>query len=58
MGALIDDETGMGAATCEDGEHLPFITTVSSYMAASIQRFLKDGRKVGFQVHPGGVMVI
>jgi molybdopterin/thiamine biosynthesis adenylyltransferase len=54
----IDDETGMGAATCEDGEHLPFITTVSSYMASSVQRFLKDGRKVGFQVHPGGVVVI
>ena len=55
---VIDDETGMGAATCEDGEHLPFITTVSSYMAASVQQFLKDGRKVGFQVHPAGVIAI
>ncbi len=54
----IDDEAGMGAATCEDGEHLPFIINVSSYMAASVQRFLKDGKKIGFQVHPGGVVTI
>lgn len=54
----IDDESVGGAATCEDGEHLPFITTVASYMAASVRRFMKDGHKVGFQLHPGGVTVI
>jgi molybdopterin-synthase adenylyltransferase len=55
---VIDDETGMGTATCENGEHLPFITTVVSYMAASVQRYLKAGKKIGFQVHPNGVVVI
>lgn len=54
-GFTIDDEAGMGAATCEDGEHLPFIVNVSSYMAIAVQRFLKDGSTVGFQIHPGGV---
>jgi len=53
---VIDDETGAGAATCEDGEHLPFIVTVSAYLARTIQVFLKNGQKVGFQVHPAGAM--
>lgn len=51
---LIDDESGTGA-TCEDGEHLPFIATVSALIASSAQEFLKNGRKVGYQVYPGGV---
>jgi molybdopterin/thiamine biosynthesis adenylyltransferase len=51
----IDDESGAGAATCEDGEHLPFIALVSAFMARAVQRFVQDGRRIGFQVHPGGV---
>lgn len=51
----VDDETGAGAATCENGEHLPFISTVSSYMALAIQRFMKTGKQNGFQIHPNGV---
>lgn len=50
----IDDETGAGAATCEDGEHLPFIALTSSYLAYSAQQFLKNGRKMGFSISPAG----
>jgi hypothetical protein len=55
---VVDDENGAGAATCEDGEHLPFIVLVSSYLARSTQRFIKTGKKTGFQVHPNGVTPI
>lgn len=54
---VIDDETGNGK-TCEDGEHLPFIVMVSAYLAQSAQAFMKSGRKLGFNVHPGGVVKI
>lgn len=54
----IDDEVGAGAATCEDGEHLPFIALVSSLMAQSAQAFLRNGKKLSFQVHPTGVISI
>ncbi|MFQ6011388.1 MAG: ThiF family adenylyltransferase [Nitrososphaerales archaeon] len=40
------------AATCEDGEHLPFIGIVSSYLAKSIQTFVKTGKKQGFEISP------
>lgn len=50
----IDDESDTGAATCEDGAHLPFIVIVSAYMARALQVYLSDGRKVGFQVFPEG----
>lgn len=51
---VIDDEAGAGAATCEDGEHLPFIALTSAYLARSIQEFLRDGKKIGFHVHAVG----
>jgi len=50
----IDDEAGEGAATCEDGEFLPFISIVSSYLAHAAQHFLKAGKKIGFQITPAG----
>lgn len=53
----VDDETGNGK-TCEDGDHLPFIVLVSAYLAQSAQGFMKDGRKEGFNVFPGGVVRI
>lgn len=52
----VDDEPSEGAATCEDGEHLPFISIVASYMARSVQEFLTSERKVGFQISPSGAM--
>ncbi len=51
---IIDDEGVGGAATCEAGEHLPFIAIVSAYLARAAQMFLVNGKKVGFQVSPGG----
>lgn len=55
---VIDSEAGAGAATCEDGEFLPFIALTAAYMARSVQLFLKDGKKVGFSISPGGVIAI
>jgi molybdopterin-synthase adenylyltransferase len=52
----IDDESGAGAATCEDGAHLPFISITSSFLARAAQEFLGTGRKFGFEVSPGGVI--
>jgi molybdopterin/thiamine biosynthesis adenylyltransferase len=48
------DEGQEGQATCEDGQHLPFIVTVAAYMAQSVQRFLEQGQRHSFQVFPGG----
>jgi molybdopterin/thiamine biosynthesis adenylyltransferase len=53
-----DAEAGAGAATCEGGEHLPFIGVVSSYVAYAAQRYLEKEHKVGFQVHPAGATPI
>lgn len=55
---VIDSEVGAGAATCEDGEFLPFIATTAAYMARSVQLFLKDGKKIGFSISPVGAVAI
>lgn len=49
----IDDESA-GAATCEDGEFLPFIGMTATYTARAAQEFLSSGKKMGFQVYPKG----
>jgi predicted ThiF/HesA family dinucleotide-utilizing enzyme len=51
----IDSEGVQGAATCEGGEHLPFIGIASSLLARAAQVFLTTGKKIGFELHPGGV---
>ncbi len=53
---VIDKETTAGGATCEGGEHLPFIGVVSAYLARAAQEFLTKGKKIGFEIHPGGVL--
>ncbi len=50
----VDTEDG-GAATCEGGEHLPFIGVVSTMLAYSVQTFLKTGKQIGFSISPGGI---
>jgi predicted dinucleotide-utilizing enzyme len=55
---IIDSEAGAGAATCEDGEFLPFIALTAAYMARSVQIFLRDKRKVGFSISPAGSVAI
>ncbi len=53
---VIDSGSPPGTATCENGEHLPFIVSVSAFMARAAQIFLRDGKKVGYQVTPAGVI--
>lgn len=48
------DASAEGAATCEGGEHLPFIAMTSAWLAIAAQRFLADGTKIGFQIWPEG----
>ena len=55
---VIDSEAGAGAATCEDGEFLPFIALTAAYMARSIQVFLREQKKIGFSISPVGVVAI
>lgn len=51
---VVDDEPAAGAATCENGEHLPFIALTAAYLARAAQTFLKSGEHSGYHVHPGG----
>lgn len=53
---VVDDEPEGGAATCEDGEHLPFIGLVSAYVAKTAQVFLKTGKKFGYSISPSGAI--
>lgn len=55
-GFVVDDEAGAGVATCEGGEHLPFIGVASTTLARAAQIFLKTGKKVGFSITPVGVV--
>ena len=52
------DEAAPGAATCEDGEFLPFINATASFLAMAIQTYLRDGKKVGYALYPAGVQKI
>jgi molybdopterin-synthase adenylyltransferase len=55
---VIDDEPGAGAATCEEGEFLPFIGIASFYLALAVQNFVQEGRRTGFSISPAGVQKI
>jgi molybdopterin-synthase adenylyltransferase len=52
----IDAEPESGAATCENGEHLPFIAVTAGYLALAAQRFLVDSEQIGFNLHPAGAI--
>jgi molybdopterin/thiamine biosynthesis adenylyltransferase len=54
-GFVIDEEGAQGAATCEDGEFLPFIAITAAYLARSAQLFLDTGKQVGFSISPTNV---
>jgi hypothetical protein len=54
---FIPDAETPGAATCQDGEHLPFIAMVSAVMAKAVQQFLKTGEQYGYSVLPGGTVL-
>lgn len=51
---VIDHEGTVGAATCEDGRHLPFIAWASSLLAYATQQFVEKGVKVNIQGNPRG----
>lgn len=51
---IIDGESATGAATCEAGEHLPFIAVVAAHMARAAQEYLRNGQKMGFSINPSG----
>ena len=55
-GFLIDEESAESQATCEAGEHLPMIMAVSSYLALTLQKYVADGSKIGFQILPSSVI--
>lgn len=52
----IDEEGEIGAPTCEGGAHLPFIALVAASLARSAQTYLSSGRKLGWSIHPGGIV--
>lgn len=54
----VDFESTEGEATCEDGQHLPFIAQVSAALAQSVQSFLEQGKKLGFMVYPTNSIAI
>ena len=54
----IDSEGSAGAPTCEDGNHLAFISLVASYMARSVHVFLEADKMVGFSISPMGAVVV
>lgn len=54
----IDYEGTQGAATCEAGEHLPFLATVGAYLARSVQEFLTKGKRTGFSISSTNVVAV
>jgi molybdopterin-synthase adenylyltransferase len=52
------DPAGPQQPTCEDGRHLPFLYRVSSYLADAVQRHVRDGVQVSYNIFPQGVLRI
>ncbi len=50
-----DAEDAPGQATCENGEHLPFIGIVSSVLARTVAEFVQDGTRLDSMVSLSGV---
>lgn len=50
-----DAEDEAGQATCEGGEHLPFIGLVAAALARAVQDFLRDGTRRDSMVTLDGV---
>lgn len=51
------DDSVPGASTCENGEFLPFIALVSSYISISCQDYLKNKIKKSYRIQPGKIFV-
>ena len=50
-----DAEGAPGQATCENGEHLPFINIVASVLARTVDEFVADGTRLNSMVSLSGV---
>ena len=50
-----DEEDEAGQATCEGGEHLPFIGLLASTLAGIVRDFVRDGVRRDALVTPAGV---
>ena len=48
-------ESPVGMQTCENGDHLPFIAMVSSFITISAQEFLVRNKKYGYMISPQNV---
>lgn len=46
------EENAEGAATCENGDHLPFIALVSAFISRSAQEFIINNKKFGYMISP------
>jgi len=55
---FVVDDTTAGAATCEDGAHLPFIMTVSALIARSVQVFLHQSKRQGWSIAPTRIEMV
>jgi molybdopterin-synthase adenylyltransferase len=55
---FVIDDGAAGAATCEDGAHLPFIALVSSFLARSAQMFLNQSKRQGWSIAPTRVEMV
>lgn len=55
---FIIDEGNEGVATCEAGEHLPFVCIVAANMARALQVFLDSGKQIGYHIQPSGATVL
>jgi len=53
---FVIDDTVTGAATCEDGEHLPFIGLAATCLARAAQEFVASGARHGYRITPRGVI--
>lgn len=49
---VVDEEGEAGAATCEDGEQLPFFALAGAQIAMIAQDFLETGKKKSLQLLP------
>jgi len=54
----IDNENVVGAPTCEDAAHLPFLVLTSAWLARAAQEFILTGRRRGYAVAPTGTVAV
>lgn len=57
-GAFVPDEGAEGEATCEDGEHLPFVALTAARMAALVQEWLTSQKQRSIHLHPNGMIEV